>query len=133
MQTKREWLAERGLAIAGSRGKFSTKAHEALEKARKEGVRWSDDNGPVATKISTRTGRTVQVTNEKVIADYTLTYPEAEFYVQELNGTKRSMREACNNCRVSLIQCSCGAPRIVSTKGTGPASVLVTILPKVKT
>lgn len=38
MATKREWLAEKGLAKAGARGKFSKVAHEALVKAVADGV-----------------------------------------------------------------------------------------------
>lgn len=38
MATKREWLAERGLAKPGARGKFSKEAHEALDAAVASGV-----------------------------------------------------------------------------------------------
>jgi hypothetical protein len=41
--TKREWLAERGLAQAGMRGRFSKEANAALEQAIADGVVFADD------------------------------------------------------------------------------------------
>lgn len=55
-------------------------------------------------------------------------FPESEYTVFErVDGKRvtRSLREACNNCRVSLIYCFCDSPRIVARNGRG--SVLVYI------
>lgn len=49
--------------------------------------------------------------NQKVIADYVIFYEESEF--KAMNGkTEYSMRECCNACMVSLVQCHCGSPTI---------------------
>jgi hypothetical protein len=42
MQTQREYLASKGLAIAGSRGRFSREGKAELERARGAGVEFSD-------------------------------------------------------------------------------------------
>jgi hypothetical protein len=42
MATRREWLIGQGLAVPG-RGKFSKKAHEALDRARLDGVVFDDE------------------------------------------------------------------------------------------
>ena len=42
MTTRREWLAERGLARPNSRGRFSKDATEALNKAVASGVVFDD-------------------------------------------------------------------------------------------
>lgn len=46
MQTKREYAASLGLAKLGVRGKLSGAAHDAINKARAEGMTFSDDNAP---------------------------------------------------------------------------------------
>jgi hypothetical protein len=42
MQTQREYLASKGLAIAGARGRFSREAKAELERVRAEGMEFSD-------------------------------------------------------------------------------------------
>lgn len=60
MITKRQWLAERGLAKPEGRGRFSTEAMAALEKAISEGVEFSDN-----TPASKPKGTTKQRISEK--------------------------------------------------------------------
>lgn len=61
-------------------------------------------------------------------------YPETEFAVYEVElsdkgrRVKRSLREVCEHCRVSLVQCECGRPSIVATNGIG--HIRVTIVPE---
>lgn len=52
MQTKREYLAGKGLAIAGARGRLSAEAHKAIDLAHSQGVKFSDDNPITVTKIT---------------------------------------------------------------------------------
>jgi hypothetical protein len=51
--------------------------------------------------------------NEKIIADFTIHYPEDKWQAKDTKGKRVGMREVCNNCRVSLVQCTCGAPTIL--------------------
>lgn len=122
MQTKREWLAERGLAIAGARGKFSKAANEALVKAIAEGVQFADTTKPVkpAKPVTKPTGEAQPapvVKSETRYTDYLFPsdfrYPEEEYKAVEVGGKKEhSMRECCNTCRVSLTNHMCDNPSI---------------------
>lgn len=53
------------------------------------------------------------VNNEKVIADFHLTFPENDWTAVDKSGKVWGMRECCNNCRVSLVQCHCDSPTIL--------------------
>ena len=59
----------------------------------------------------------VAVTNEKVIRDFTILYDERAYVAMDKTGKPWSMRNACNNCRVSLVQCHCGQPTIFGDIG----------------
>lgn len=77
----------------------------------------------------------IQVKTEKsspqqIISEFTILWPEEDFVAVELvSGKKRSMREACNYCMRSMVQCQCDQfgriPAIVSTNGTGPVQVKI--------
>lgn len=63
--------------------------------------------------------------------DVVYTYPEEMYRAIEYRDGKRverGMRCICNNCRRSLVQCTCGNPIIVAHDARG--SVSVTIEPK---
>lgn len=51
MQTKREYAASLGLAKLGVRGKLSRDAHAAIDKARDNGVTFSDDAPKAVVKV----------------------------------------------------------------------------------
>ena len=124
MQTKREWLAERGLAIAGARGKFSRAANEALVKAIAEGVQFADTAKPVkpAKPVIKATGEAqpAPVVKSETTTRYTdylfpsdFRFPEGEYKAIEVGGKREfSMRECCNTCRVSLTNHMCDNPTI---------------------
>ena len=66
----------------------------------------------------------------QIISEFTILWPEEDFVAVELvSGKKRSMREACNNCMRSMVQCQCDQigriPSIVSTNGVGPVQVRI--------
>lgn len=119
MQTKREYLASLGLAIAGSRGKFSNAGKEALVKAYAEGMSFSDDNKPV--KPVKPTGEATAKPTAKPdprVTDYLFPsdfrFPEDEYKAVEVGGKRVfSMRECCNLCRVSLTNHFCDAPTVL--------------------
>lgn len=125
MVTAREYLVDLGLAKPG-RGKFSKVAHQALEKAIAEGKKFSDYpkvGKPAPVKAAKATGEpkpapkpanTGKVIGEILFPDE-YRYPEAEYQaVRYVDGKKKihSMREICNNCRVSLVMCACESPTI---------------------
>jgi hypothetical protein len=50
--------------------------------------------------------------NEKIVQDFTILYDEKAYTAVDNMGKKWSMRNVCNNCRVSMVQCHCGHPTI---------------------
>jgi len=123
MQSRREYAASLGLAIAGARGKFSNAAKEAIAKAEAEGMRFSDSpaTAPVvrpenqSTSSSTINSAIARITpeNSLYISPSDFRYPEGEYVaVAKVGGKKYSVRECCNNCRVSLTNHACSTPTI---------------------
>ena len=122
MQTRREYAASLGLAIAGARGKFSTAAKDAIAKAEAGGMRFSDT---VTTSAPTKTVKSekspVLGKTDARMAEYLFPdeyrFPEAEYRATVLDNGKRrevSLRECCNTCKVSLVNHACDAPTIHS-------------------
>lgn len=115
MKTKREALAEQGLAIAGARGKFSTAANAWLDEQRAKGVKFSDDNGPVkptGPKSAPVEKKVVPGDSEYVTAsDYR--FPIDEYRAFYMEDGKRvylaSMKEVCD-CRYSFCNHPCDEP-----------------------
>jgi len=123
MVTAREYLVDLGLAKPG-RGKFSKVAHQALEKALADGKKFSDypkavnppriksepkGDSPKPTPKPAGTGM------PDIIFPDEYRFPEAEYQAVRYEDGKKivhSMREICNNCRVSLVMCSCDNPTI---------------------
>ena len=118
MATAREWLVSQGLAKPG-RGKFSKAAHQALAKALGEGIKFSDypkSANPAPVKTVKATGDKPAPTPVKsssvpdVMFEDEYRYPEADYQAVRFEDGKKivhSMREVCNNCRVSLVMCGC--------------------------
>jgi hypothetical protein len=120
MQTRRDYLVGLGLAKPG-RGKFSTAAKEALDKARASGTKFSDDEVPTKTVTEKPTGDSVQgKTDRKSEPTFTpylspseFRFPEAEYKAKGADGKTYGMRECCNLCRVSLVGHMCDNPTIL--------------------
>lgn len=53
------------------------------------------------------------ITNAKTIAEYVIFWDEAEYKAMDANGKEWGMREVCNNCHVSLVQCHCNDTTIL--------------------
>jgi hypothetical protein len=122
MQTRREALVAVGMAKPG-RGKFSKDAVAWLAAQRAKGVKFSDDDAPVKpvnAKKETRTDETPAPTynpaNTAWLSPRDYRFPEGEYRAL---GTKDgqtkeySLREACNRCRVSLVNHECDTPTIL--------------------
>ena len=120
MQSKRDYAASLGLAIAGARGKFSNAAKEAIAKAEAEGMKFSD-TGPTKATGPSRSASPVgdpktAATPSAGVSDYIFPsdfrYPEGEYKAVGSDGKTYGMREVCNNCRVSLVNHMCDTPVI---------------------
>jgi len=117
-------LVEAGIIKSAGRGRISADGHAWLKARYDEGQRFSDwPKGKVeVTKTETegkpeskvKVIRSAEVSNVKQIADIPpYRFPEDEFEAYEfINGKKKpvSLRECCNNCRVSLVAHSCEDP-----------------------
>ena len=126
----KEWLVKNGHLPPGSeekRGRISLENIERIKKAVAEGAVIDGYSVSKTEKSTAPVVEKAKVSTEKqVIEPAPYRYPETEFMVVETeSGKLRNMREACNNCRCSLVVCWCESPRIVATDGRG--SVLVTI------
>jgi hypothetical protein len=124
----RDWLVQKGLA-KGTRGKFSAAAHAALQDAIANGEKFSDypkGDAPVkATKVKPSKGETPRESTGIVdLAPYR--FEENSYRAVEVeSGVERSLRSACNTCRVSLVVCYCTDPIIVARDGGGSVSVRI--------
>lgn len=126
----KEYLLKHGHIQNIGRGRISQANHEILAKAVASGIK-IDNYSPVESTKPTGEksikNTAAPTNNEKVIADYTLRFaldtPAHAFW----NGKKIevSMRSACNNCRVSLVQCICGNTHVVAPNGSGPMRVYI--------
>lgn len=116
MQTRRDYLVSLGLAKPG-RGKFSTIAKAALDKARSEGIKFSDDDAPAPRQSTPKadapaTPVPVDPRNTHFLFPDEYRFPEAEYKGTDPTGHEVSLRECCNLCRVSLVNHGCDAPTI---------------------
>lgn len=119
MQTKRDYLVGLGLAKPG-RGKFSNAAKEALAKAEREGVKFADVT-PVKPRPETptkesATGNPAPRTSpgdSLYLSPSDFRFPENEYVAVAGDGTKYSMRECCNTCKVSLTNHACSNPSVL--------------------
>lgn len=94
----RDYLVEQGLAKSG-RGKFSNAAKEHLHAAIATGMKFSDYGEE-------------QVSEEIGYDMPAMTWPNGTARYRETKA-KLSMKEACNDCGVSLYWCECRSPRVL--------------------
>lgn len=69
------------------------------------------------------TVKKVKVVNEKVVQEFVILYDERQYKAINTDKKEVGMREVCNTCRVSLVQCHCGHPTILG-------GIAVTIVPR---
>lgn len=69
------------------------------------------------TRTDEVTVKKVVQTNEKVIQEFVILYDERAYVAVDAKGKPWGMRNVCNNCRVSLVQCHCGKPTIFGDIG----------------
>lgn len=142
----KEWLKANGHIQEVTRGRISHANHVLLKEAYDNGQRfsdWSDDRVSVQVTETTdkATGDVTEVVtahridgyaangNPVDIAPYLYNHTTHAVYEDTVDGSKgfkRSLREVCFNCSVSLVQCTCGAPQVVARNGHGyvPATIV---------
>lgn len=110
---KREWLAARGLAKAGARGKFSNAAKEALAEAEKNGIAFVDKKAIVTTVRTRVDGEIVEEKREvNPFAQHPSPMREGmlEFVGKRGFKLKVNATEACVDCHYSFGWCHCDMP-----------------------
>ena len=119
MMTPKEALAKDGtIEVKLGRGRMPAGGHDRCQ--------WLVDNEGYSIKGYVKSGNTSSSTAEPVkpkripangnlenYADVVYTYPETSHKAVGPNGEVYGMRECCNTCRVSLVQCHCGHPTIL--------------------
>ncbi len=142
--TKREWLAEKGLAKAGARGKFSTEANAALKaeedrcKAENIPLPWVEAVKPIAgkrgrkPKVSrgiTQFEKSQGVEEEPTLRrqDYSVIVSppkrreETHAYVVDKNNFVVAI-QFCGSCQKSISRCIHDVPFAPAYLGGGLAS-----------
>lgn len=120
----KEVLLKHGRIQAITRGRISAENHAFLAdlaaKGEKiDGYEVSVTSKPTGEKVYKNAA--APVSTEKVVSEYTLRYPLDTPAHAFIDGKKVtvSMREACWNCGVSLVQCSCDQPTVVRPDARG--------------
>lgn len=129
----KDYLISKGLAKPG-RGRISLAGHDALKVAIASGMSFSDypkGNSVPAQAPKGNAIAPVRKEREDIPVIVPETFPMDSFRAFEREDGKlieRSMREVCQTCGVSLVQCECGHPEIVSRNPLrGPSHVPVII------
>ena len=117
----KEWLYKNGHIDSIGRGRISYANHELLRAAAEGGVQFSDwpkgevkpvvqkstNGGP--DKVVAKVARDTTGNGPKVVAELApMRWDEQVHVAREIvSGKYRGMRDVCQNCRVSLVQCWC--------------------------
>ena len=113
---KRTWLAERGLAIAGTRGKFSNAAKEALAAAEKAGTVFIDKKVVAETaKVERAEQREADKAAKPSVDAFKHHSPairtgELTFVGSDRRKHKVAAANACHACSYSFGWCQCEVP-----------------------
>lgn len=136
----KEWLKAQGHIAEVTRGRIRTEHHLLLQEAHASGVEFSDWNpnrtAVMVTETTSATGETVETVHVHRIDGYQSNGEIAELApyrynhdthhaVEDESGKTRSLREVCANCRVSLVQCTCGNPHVIARNGQGHVAVSI--------
>lgn len=146
----KDWLVQQGHLTEVTRGRMSLENVAIVTAAYADGVRfdnWPNFEPTVAGKAKairdagktkgvkpTRSAKALDIakggtdTDVVEIAPYRYNLTTHAVYEDKADGTKgkrRSLKEVCANDGVSLVQCSCGAPKIVSRDGQGHVAVTI--------
>lgn len=125
----KEYLVSIGAIAEVGRGRLSAENIQKCKDAAAKGVSIegysvSMVSQPNSTAAPEPVVSKVAVSTDKVIREGLITYDINSFIAREKeSGKVRSMKEACNNCRVSLVGHACSHPTIVATNSRGFVAV----------
>lgn len=129
MDTAKQALLKAGRIAAITRGRISLDNHAWLKSQYDNGVRFSDwPKGEMVVDKTTpgkvRVKRDPAVVEQRIYDTIVYTFDEKYYRATNSNtGAHVGMREVCNNCRVSLVQCHCDKPTVLG-------DIPVTIVPR---
>lgn len=119
MMTPKQALEKDGtIPVKQGRGRLSADAVERC-KWLVANKGWSIKGYSVSDTVATpdkpteKVVKKVAVNNEKVIQDFVILFDERMFKAIGVDKKEWGMREVCNSCRVSLVQCHCDNPTIL--------------------
>lgn len=129
----KEYLLKHGYIDEIKRGRLSLDHIEVIKDAVANGEYiegYSLDTGPAGTpQKATNAVKRDPVSNGKEIVELMpYRYPEDKFVAYEYRDgkkVKRSLREICRNCGVSMVCCVCGSPRAVAHDGRGDVAIYI--------
>ena len=137
LPTRKQFLLKHNRIKEAGRGRISADNLSWLLEQYNNGQRFSDWE-PEVTKnqgevvVKNKVAKKPRNPVEEIPTEINILWPEEEFSAIEIRNKKRvhrSMREACNHCRVSLVQCVCRAynrtPQIVAHDGRGSVDVTI--------
>jgi len=134
LPSRKQFLLKEGKIKEAGRGRISGANMAFIEQAYANGQRFSDWEPVKSEKVDAAVNKKAKqpLVKENISTEFRVYWPEDEYNAIEIRKGKRiirSMREACNNCRASLVQCSCYAykrtPRIVAFDGRGSVEVSI--------
>ena len=128
---KKDWLKANGFIKEVTRGRISGENHKRLSEAVANGVKFSDYTA-VKTEAVEKTSKGTTTKTVRVIRDgsespsvpgdtawismHDMRFPEAEYIAISETGEKFGMREACNNCHLSLLNHKCESPSVLGKR-----------------
>lgn len=124
-----EWLVQNGYKEKITRGRQSAINISRLDHAVSKGIVF--DDYPKVKAVFTAAPKPVTSKpriDADIVADIPYRFPEGQFRAIEFRDGKRverSLRSACNLCRVSLVNCWCSEPVIVAHDGRGSVRVYI--------
>ena len=116
--TPKQALAKDGtITIKPGRGRLSREAKERcqwlVENKNWDIKGYSTVVAPAPAKVDKPSAEVKRPAGQKEVLDFTIFWPEDSYKAVGMDKAVWSMREVCNNCRVSLVQCACGSPVIL--------------------
>lgn len=137
LPTRKQFLLKHNRIKEAGRGRISGDNLSWLLEQYNTGQRFSDWEPEVTEskgekKVSNKVKRMPRRVPDEIPTEINIYWPEEDYQAIEIRNSKRvvrSMKDACNNCRVSLVQCACRAynrtPQIVAHDGRGSVDISI--------
>ena len=119
----KQYAVKLGLAKAG-KGRMSREAHAAIQKAISEGMTFEDYGTPAKSQKTVKVDKSAKDGPQDVVqnpyAEPAYRYPrDQKFVYVDDNGKSHEIdaRQACMNCRYSLVAHQCHNPVVLTKHG----------------